>query len=223
MSNDRRQIELERALRKVGYLYLRKRENKGESRVAVGKGQFYMVTKEELAQAVAGCDLDPHIIRSGREKLFGEDLYHLVFPNSDPFYFIPRYRLLREVTWASKGKPERGYAKWLVLNFIWSNISPLVRAKSKCRAFCKRCEKQHADLVVPINRMIEAVFVEAVKYWREHRGIGETAQDVSTFFRSRKNLHKQFADHWNSISDTRRAQFDKDRAKVEASIGSLGE
>jgi len=88
MSNDRRQIELERELRKRRYLYLRKRQTKGEARRDAGK-QYQMISKEELAQAVAGCDLDPIIIRSGREKLFEEDRYTSVFPNSDPNFYLP--------------------------------------------------------------------------------------------------------------------------------------
>jgi hypothetical protein len=48
-----------------------------------------------LAQAVAGCDLDPYIIRSGRDKLFEEELYSQVFPNSDPDFYLPRFRLMR--------------------------------------------------------------------------------------------------------------------------------
>jgi hypothetical protein len=218
MANDRKQIELERNLRKVGYLYVRKRQAKGEPKTTTGKGQFFIVTKEQLAQASAGCDLDPHVIRSGREQLFGEDLYPTVFPHADPWYYLPRYRLMRELNKVSKGKPERGYAKWMVLSFLWSQISPIVRAKSKNRAFCRLSEKQENELISPLRRVIDAAFVEAIKYWREHRGTGETAQDVSTFFRSRKNLDKQFQDHWKSVAKNRKTQFEKDLAKVEEAI-----
>lgn len=223
MSNDRRQIELERALRKVGYLYLRKRQNKGESKAIVGKGQFFIVTKEELAQAVAGCDLDPYIIRSGREKLFGEDLYPQVFPNSDPNYYLPRFRLLREVTWASKGVPERGYAKWLVLNFMWSRLSPVIRGQNKSRAFRRMCEKQVEGLVVPLNSAINLLFIEALKFFRANRGSGEAAQDVSTFFRSRRGLHNQFAATWKALPSARKNQFDRFLGKVDEALALFAE
>jgi hypothetical protein len=154
MSNDRRQIELERALRKMGYLYLRKKQSKGEAWKIVGRGQFFVVAKEELAQAVAGCDLDPLIIRSGKERLFREARYAQVFPNSDPDYDLPRYRLMREVTRVAKGQPERGYAKWLVLNFIWSRVAQLVCGRQKSRAFRVLCEKRDERLVVPLHRAI---------------------------------------------------------------------
>jgi hypothetical protein len=70
MSNDRRQIEIERQLRKLHYLYLRKRMTKGEARRAAGARHLRLIKKEELAQAVAGCDLDPFIVREGKERLF---------------------------------------------------------------------------------------------------------------------------------------------------------
>jgi hypothetical protein len=52
MSNDRRQITLERQLRKLHYLYLRKRMTKGEARRAAGVRHLHFVKKEEIAQAV---------------------------------------------------------------------------------------------------------------------------------------------------------------------------
>jgi hypothetical protein len=162
MSNDRRQIELERALRKVGYLYLRKRQSKGEAKAIVGRGQFYVVSKEELAQAVAGCDLDPVIIRSGRENLFTEEYYDQAFPNSDPDYYLPRYRLMREVTYAAKGQPSRGYAKWLVLNFMWSQLAPQIRGRLRSRAFRRLCEKQTESLVNPLYRAINLIYVQVL-------------------------------------------------------------
>jgi len=223
MANDRRQIDLERSLRKVSYRYLRKRQSKGEVRAMVGRGQFYLVSKEELAQAVAGCDLDPYIIRSGREKLFGEDLYSQVFPNSDPNYFLPRYRLMKEVSWASKGVPERGYAKWLVLNFMWSQISPMVRGPQKSRSFRRMCERQHDNLVVPLNRAINSAFTQALKFFRANRGTGEAAQDISTFFRSRRELHKQFRKVWRDAPTGRRRAFDNALCRVQDAIASFSE
>jgi hypothetical protein len=65
MSNDRRQIEIERQLRKLHYLYLRKRMTKGEARRAAGARHMRLIKKDELAQAVAACDLDPFIVREG--------------------------------------------------------------------------------------------------------------------------------------------------------------
>jgi hypothetical protein len=40
------------------------------------------VTKEQLAQAVAACELDPQIVRSSKERLFEEEPYAKVFPTA---------------------------------------------------------------------------------------------------------------------------------------------
>jgi hypothetical protein len=220
MSNDRRQIELERALRKIGYLYLRKRQKQGEAQALEGGKQFYIVKKEQFAQAVAGCDLDPVIIRSGKEKLFEEEHYPQVFPNSDPDFYLPRYHLLREVTWCARGVPERGYAKWMVLNFMWSQLSPCLRGHRKPRVFRILCERQNEGCVVPLSHAIDVVFIEALRYYRENRGQGETAQDISTFFRNRKGHHKRFAEHWNSANQDRREKFSRYIDKVCTAIAS---
>lgn len=221
MANDRRQIDLERELRKVGYFYLRKRQTKSEATAAIGKGQFFVIQKEEFARASAGCDFDPYIIRSGLEKLFDETLYSQVFPNSDAAYYLPRYWLMREVTWAGKGNPERGYTKWLVLNFMWSHVKQLLGTKSKNRSFWRACETKYDDLVVPLNGAINKAYVEALKYWKLNRGVGATALDVSTFFKNQKGHHTRFDKHWDSLDVPRQAAFEKLLGKVRDAILSF--
>lgn len=198
MSNDRRQIELERELRKVGYLYLRKRQTKGEARRLAGGKQYRIIKKEELAQAVAGCELDPSIIRSGRERLFEEAHYAQVFPNSDPEYYLSRYWLMRAVTYGARGKPQRGYAKWMVLNFLWGHIRPLLKGKHRSRVFRRLNESKSYHLLTPLDRAVDKVFVEAIRYYRANRGTGESQLDISQFFRNRKSHHKAFEAFWNS-------------------------
>jgi len=218
MSNDRRQIELERALRKIGYLYLRKRQSKEEALKISGRGQYYIITKNELAQAVAGCELDPAIIRSGLEKLFTEEHYAQVFPNADRNYYLPKFRLMREVTKVARGVPARGYAKWLVLHFMWSQLSAMTRGAQKSRAFRGLCEKQSPGLVGELGKAIEEVFVEVMKFFRENRGEGETALDISQFFKNRKGHHVRFSEQWESVGENRKRAFNKSLAKIEKEI-----
>jgi hypothetical protein len=223
MSNERRRIELERALRKVGYLYLRKRQSKGEAKATVGRGQFYVVSKEELAQAVAGCDLDPVIIRSGRENLFTEEYYDQAFPNTDPEYYLPRYRLMRQVTYAAKGHPSRGYAKWLVLNFMWSQLAPLIRGRQRSRAFRRLCEKQSGGLVNPLYRAINLIYVQVLKYYQKNRGAGETALDIPQFFRNRKGHRLRFGEFWDVADSSSRKTFSKLLTNIQDTVDSFEE
>lgn len=122
MSNDRRQIEIERQLRKYNYLYVRKRQTKDEAKRAAATASSFIIKKDELAQAIAACDLDPAVLREGKENLFEERWYSHVFPNSDPFYYVCRYWLTRRASAAASSYPERAYAKWHVVHFIWMHL-----------------------------------------------------------------------------------------------------
>lgn len=219
MSNDRRQIEIERELRKYRYLYLRKRLSRSEARSAAGGKYYWTIYKEELAQVVAGCDLDPVIVRGGKDKLFEEEFYPQVFPNSDPNFYLPRHWLGREVTYCSTGYPERGYAKWLVLNFIWSNLAPLLRSSKHAEAFRIQEEKQANNLVTPLSKAIDKVFVVTLRFYRQYRGEGEKALDISTFFRSRRGLDKQLEVYWKTKKNIKiRKEFGKSWEKVQSAI-----
>ena len=205
MSNDRRQIEIEREFRKLGYLYLRKRQTKYEARRVAGGQRHFMVKKEELAQAVAACELDPAIVRKGKEGLFEEQLYQLVFPTGDSYYYLSRYWLMRAVGSSASGYPERAYAKWLVLHFVWSHLEPLVRARESAERF-RRASERWLPLMNSLDRAIYAVFQGAMQFYRRKRGTGATAIDVSTFFQ-RVKLHQQFERFWQSTGNNSRSRF----------------
>jgi hypothetical protein len=206
MSNDRRQIQIERELRKLGYWYVRKRQTKSEARRFAGK-HLRLIKKEELAQAVAACDLDPVLVREGKERLFEKRLYQQVFPTGDPLYYLLRYRLLREVNYRAYGSRERAYAKWLVLHFAWSRLAPLVRSRIAAETFRNASEKT----VVPIGDLSSAIakaFSASRTFYRARRGYGNSALDVSTFFH-RRNLDRQFENFWSSQKNNARAGFNK--------------
>lgn len=217
MSNDRVQIDIERQLRKLNYLYLRKRMTKGEARRAAGTRQLRLVRKEELAQAVAGCDLDPSIVREGKERLFEERWYGQIFPTSEPRYYLCRYWLMREVSYAARGYPERAYAKWLVLNFVWASLEPLCRARARAEVFQRDCERDSSHTVEPLLRAIRAIFTAALRFYRSKRGSGQTATDVSTFFQ-RRNLHKEFGRYWRGSGNNSRPALNRAWAKFRKAL-----
>ena len=73
------------------YQYVRKRQSKGEARRNAGvKHTGSLSPKEELAQAVAACDLDPLTVREGKEQLFEEGVVCDRVPlSSDPAVLSP--------------------------------------------------------------------------------------------------------------------------------------
>jgi len=213
MSNDRRQIEIERQLRKLRYQYVRKRETKREARRRAAARFRYLVKKEELAQAVAACELDPLIVRQGKEGLFEEDYYHRVFPTSSPYYYLSRYWLMRRVAAAARGYPERAYAKWLVLHFVWAQLAPAVRSRAAAAQFSLECEMKSAVLD-PLARAIDRAFKAALRFYRLNRGKGPTAIDVSTFFK-RKERDTQFDKFWRGRSNPHRKHFKTQWSRFE--------
>jgi len=207
MSNDRRQIEIQREMRKLGYWYIRKRQTKSEARRAAGSLKYFMVQKFEFAQAVAGCNLDPAIIRRGKEGLFEENWYPSIFPNADHYYYLCRYWLMRRVEAVARGYPERAYAKWMVLNFVWNKLKPIVSTRSKADNF-RRISERGGEVIKELDKSIEKSFVAALRFYRANRGKGAQAIDVSRFFQ-RVNLHEGFARFWRSEANTSRNPFNR--------------
>lgn len=220
VSNDRRQVELQRELRKRGYLYLRKRETKGEARKGAGGKHCILVKKEDFARAVAGCDLDPVEARSGIENLFDEDKYHLIFPTSDPWYYLLRYWLMREVTYGAHGYPERGYAKWLVLGFLWTRLQPLLNTVAKKDNFIHKMERGDKDLDWPLFSAVEKTYQAALIYWGKNRGKGAKTIDISTFFRNKRGRDNEFKSFWHGKNNKSRKGFELAWKKVEAVISN---
>jgi hypothetical protein len=218
VSNDRRQVELQRELRKRGYLYLRKRESKGEAKKNASSKRYILVKKEDLARAVAGCDLDPIEARSGIENLFDEEKYALIFPKSDPQYYLLRYWLMREVTYVAHGYPERGYAKWLVLGFVWSRLEPLLNTITKRDNFIQKMECTDEELDLPLFSAVEKTYQAALTYWKKNRGEGAKAADVSTFFRNKRGRDKEFRSFWQGKNNKSRNGFNVAWKKVEEVI-----
>jgi hypothetical protein len=214
MSNDRQQIEIERQFRKFNYWYIRKRQTKSEARRESGLRHYTLIKKEDLAQAVAACELDPSVARIvGREGLFEERFYQQLFPHGDPHFYLSRYLLMRATSYVSSGYPERGYAKWLVLHFMWTQLAPLVR--SRVGAECFRMESERwGPSDKQLVRCIEITFNASLKFYRSRRGVGAKALDVSSFFR-RRALDVEFQKFWRSAANQRRGTFRRAWQKYE--------
>jgi hypothetical protein len=208
IANDRRQIEIHRQFRNLGYWYVRKRQTRGEAKRDADGKQYKFINKTELAQAVAGCDLDPFIVRSGKERLFEEKYYGSIFPTSEPYFYLKRYWLMKEVEFASKGYPERAYAKWLVLNFMWNEVSQYLNSKSKRSVFEGEWKINRGDTVFYLWKAITEVFRAALEFYRLNRGKGDKATDVSSYFK-RKNLHIEFAKFWAGPKNKHKSKYKK--------------
>ncbi len=217
IANDRRQIEINRQFRNLGYWYVRKRQTRNEAKRDAGGKQYKFINKTELAQAVAGCDLDPAVVRSGKERLFEEKYYGSIFPTSEPYFYLKRYWFMKEVEYASKGYPERAYAKWLVLNFIWNEVSSYIGSKSKRELFEREWKSNEGDSIVYLWKAITEVFKAAIDFYRLKRGKGDTATDISSFFK-KKNLHVEFRKFWVGSKNKHKNKYKKFIEKFELAL-----
>lgn len=197
VSNEHIQVLLERELRKVGYQYIRKRMHKSEAKRLFGQG-FYQVDKREIAQVVAACEFNPYVVRKvGKEGLFERPYYASIFRSTLISYYLSKYRLMKEVSYAARGYPERAYAKWLVLRFLWDQLSADIGSGNAELRFRYACERENYRVTIPLNSAAIDVFRAALKFYRQKRGKGEKAKDVSSFF-NLKDTHENFVSFWNS-------------------------
>ncbi|MBB6095623.1 hypothetical protein HNQ60_004514 [Povalibacter uvarum] len=218
MANDRRQLEIEKELRRRDYLYARKRQTKGELRAQVRGKKYLVINKEELAQAVAGCELDPVIARSGKDNLFVEGVYDDVFPNSKAEFYLPRYWLFKEVTKGARHAPQRGYTKWMVLGFVWDKLRGKIRRDREMLKFVEMCRCEREALLKPLGRLIGLTYVQAIAYYRANRGSGDSEQDISLFFRSKRGRDKEFLRHWATCPASYSERVDKELGRIARAI-----
>lgn len=214
-SNDAVQVGLQRDLAKFGYYYIRKRQSKKEARRALGANQRHLIKKEVLAQVVGACDLDPYEVRGGKEGLFERDPYRTIFDSRPIRQYLAIYWLGRAVKKHASGYPDRAYAKWHVLHFMWAQVQSLVRSRASADYFIKECECSRPSR--PLDRAINLVYLAALDFYRKNRGSGSHAVDVSNFF-YRRRQHTAFQAFWMSRQNSRRQRFAQLLTKFEATI-----
>jgi hypothetical protein len=125
-SNDHEQVRIEREFRRIGFQYLRKRESKREVRRRYGTRSRLLVKKEELARAVAACQLDPAIVLRGREALFGDPFYERLFSGRAAKDYLAMAWAGRVVASEARGSRTRRLGRWVALNFVWRSAKGVI-------------------------------------------------------------------------------------------------
>jgi hypothetical protein len=208
-ANDEEQVRLERELRKWDALYIRKRQSKAEVRRVHGSKYKLFIKKENLARSVAGSLLDPVTLRLGKENLFDEVNYPKIFDGRPALEYLTFYWLNHKVGWRVVGS-EQGYARWLVLNFVWSQVGEKLRRPAFASWFCEsnRNYWTHQSSLYPLLLAIDVVFTVAMDFYRKNRRTDSGNLDASSFFRHTK-LHTQFKEHWCAKANSeRRKRFE---------------
>jgi hypothetical protein len=220
VSNDHIQVFLERELRKHGYQYLRKRQTKSEARRLAIDSTHFTIKKDELAQAIAACDMDPAVVRKGKENLFDERHYRDIFRSQQIPFYLSRYWLMRHVKYGARGYPERAYAKWLVMHFVWNRVGKAIQQGDGEKQFRYASEYQMWDELRHFDRAIDAAYRAALAFFRSERGSGDERKDVSTFFLL-TGLHNKFERFWATKANNYGAKFDSNLTKFQKSLAKL--
>jgi hypothetical protein len=169
-SNDERQISLQRQLRAFGYEYVRKREKKTTARAAAGNLATHTITKFELAQAVAGCEIDSLPLRVGKEPLFQEreNWYSRIFPkNKGPYFFLTRYCLAVAVAKALQGKGELRTLRWPVVHFLWQEIGGVLEGNAE--RFHDRYWDAESRLSRVLAQLVRIGVAASARFYRANR------------------------------------------------------
>jgi hypothetical protein len=208
MSNDPRQIELEREFRKLNYLYVRKSQVQAEAR-RVSFHYQTMITKEELANAFGACLQESMPRRVGLQPLFQEH-YDRIFPRR---YSVKRYLCsiwhYRNVNSLARGKSDRQWAKFVVTFFLWKELEVDIRDSEN--NFILMCEgpKVFPHTHAAFQGLINVTFDSALRYYRSARGTGRGMVEVSPFFK-RGDVYSGFEDFWpTKVNEALRKRFER--------------
>jgi hypothetical protein len=209
-ANDVEQVRIEREMRKLNYQYLRKRMNKAEARRISGGRYGWIIKKEDLARSVGACVLDPYEVRLGKDRLFEDDVYYKIFNGRLAAEYLTFFWLDRLVSYMARHDSRRGYARWLVLNFIWSQLAEHLRRKEIREKFRYMAErgKRYELQFTPLYAMADMIFVGVLAYYRANKRRDGKLQDESSFFKH-KGLHKEFELFWNKQMKGKHEQFQR--------------
>ena len=197
VSNDGQQVRIEREFRKRYYAYVRKRQSKGEVRRHIRYAWKALITKQELAQALGACFLDPYVVRSGKERLFEQDTYTKLFSSRPANEYLCLYWLGRAARERGRQTKIRPYAKWVVLNRMHDEIRPLISSSAGRERFLRTLERvnwYHRPLK-PLMDVFDCLYKAADKFYSANKYIGGQLYDHSLFYK-REGLHRSFAEYW---------------------------
>jgi hypothetical protein len=190
-SNDAEQVRIEKEFKKLNYFYIRKRMSRAEA-VKYGADKYsFKINKEQLARACAACVLGPYEVRLGKDRLFEDDVYSQVFDGRKASEYLLVYWLYRDVEYWSKGTNKYAYAKWHVLNLLWSLLGTELKKISYRDQFRIMTERRrfYVSELEPLDKIVKEAFRFSSAFYVAHKRIDGKNQEPIDFFKH-KNMHK---------------------------------
>jgi hypothetical protein len=170
-SNDKSQIDIQRAMGRLGYYYARKTGSYGEYMVkAAGRP---IIVRRVMADAVAGCLEESLAHRETKSRLYEDPNFEKIFDPTQVRRNIAAWYIWRAVLARinkHSGGPSRDQGKWLALYAIWqqlwdtSDVGPdqLVSAARESGSSSPYAVAMK-DLVDATRSSIDAYYSDAVK------------------------------------------------------------
>ena len=188
-TNDSLQIDLERSLRELSYQYLRRNENRKDAMRRPGYQFKNKIKKNELAQAVATCEIDGFVYKIGIAKAFDpdEEYYGQLF-TKDVDYLLNCYWFVKSAKTAGRKKGLMGEAKWLAAYDAWRMLTP--RLKDSRAFHTLLAQNGSNDAKVLLDRMFEASLRDMKKFY-SHSIRGQNPKPTAARF-FRRVTHGEF-------------------------------
>ena len=219
VSNDHIQVLVEKEFRKRGYQYIRKRMKKTEARALLGDSTYHQIDKRELSQAVGACLFDPAVVRKGKERLFDDPYYKSIFSSHVISFYLSKYWLMKQIQYAARGYPERAYAKWVALHFMWQQLGNIFDSSDFEKKFRYSCERK-IPVLKKLHKATNDIFRATLNFYRANRGVGEKAKDISAFFQKTK-LHIAFPQFWTSSANRHKSSVEANLKMFKKEISEI--
>ena len=188
-SSDPEQIELGRKLKQLGHYYSRRTTTAGLLRSAA-QGSPY-ITRNQLADAVAGCLWETLPYRVQKDALYEDDIYYEIFDPAQAQRDLVCHYLWKAVQRAAKGtavKRERG--KWLLLYHLYTTIGPELLAHAPAFIADGTTPQGIQSIRTPLQAAAKAGLTATEKFYDQKRP--SVDEEPSNFFR-RTDLHPPHA------------------------------
>lgn len=187
-SNDPEQVRIEKEMKKLNYFYIRKRMNKSEVGKYGGDRYSFKINKEELARVMAAINIDPYEIRLGKDRLFEDDIYPIIFDGRNAAEYISAYWLGRNVSYWVKENNKYSYAKWIAINFIWNLLGSDLKKITMREAFRKVSERpgKYDDILYPLDILTKTTLRMTLRFYSANKRIDGKVQEPIDFFKHKK-------------------------------------
>jgi hypothetical protein len=180
-SNDEIQVQLARAMRRLGHYYQRKTTPWGQTLAAANGAPA--VTRSQIADAVGGCLFESKPLREVKDNLYVEPVYSEIFdPRKAARSLCCHYlwKAVRRQLEAKGTARERNRAKWLVLFHLYGEVGHALSAHSNAFIEDGASNLGIASIRRPLDKAVKATADAAVAFYRAE---ADRDEDAHNFFR----------------------------------------